>query len=183
MRNDPIFRSLLLVTCGLIAGCSSSLDTRAVQEFVDKADDAARKRYAPDICGLRGKDFVLHLKFQGHESRFEPTEVDMDRKLFCKEAGNFARYEQYRLERKSIYIDLADDRKTAIVKAQYVETMPYYEPGSMPRTMDDFWHWQIVESNDESVVGIEDGDLVFLSARVEAKQSLIPKKDLQRPWN
>ena len=35
----------------------------------------------------------------------------------------------------------------------------------MPSTPDDFQEFQIVESVDESVVGIEDGDLVFLSTR------------------
>ena len=38
----------------------------------------------------------------------------------------------------------------------------------MPVTPDDFREFEIVESVDESVVGIEDGDLVFLSTRAEA---------------
>ena len=42
-------------------------------------------------------------------------------------------------------------------------------------TLDDFRQFEIVESVDESVVGIEDRDLVFLSTRTEAWQSLVPK--------
>ena len=49
---------------------------------------------------------------------------------------------QYRLERKSIDIDVAADRKTARVTADYVETMPYYEPDAMPATPDDFREFQ-----------------------------------------
>lgn len=175
--------AMLLALCGPLTGCSRTLDSRDVREFVDKADDAARKRFAPDICALRGKDFKLQMKFQGHEARLAPTELEMDRKLFCKQAGSFSQIRQYRLERKSIDVHLAQDRKTARVTAQYVETMPYYEPGSMPRTLDDYFEWQIVESQDESIVGIEGGDLVFLSTQVEATQSLVPKSDLHIDWD
>ena len=49
--------SLLLVAVTLavsLVGCGRrSLDEAAVLEFIDAADVAARKRYAPDICELR----------------------------------------------------------------------------------------------------------------------------------
>jgi len=61
----------------------------------------------------------------------------MNRKLF-------SRLRQYKLERNSIQVDLADDRKSAIVKSEYVETLPYYEPDMRPATPDDFNKWQIV---------------------------------------
>jgi hypothetical protein len=179
MRNVPI----LLAACALLAGCSPSLSTRDVHEFIDKADDAARKRFAPEICGLRGKSFQMHVTFQGHEQRLAPTELIIDRKLFCKEAGSFSQLRQYRLERKSLDIDLADDRRTARVNAKYVETMPYYSPHTIHRTLDDFLYFQIVESEDESVVGYEDGDLVFLSTRAKTAQSLVPKRDLDLPYD
>jgi len=186
MRNVPIrtlLAATLLAVCGLLAGCSRTLDTRDVREFIDKADAAARKRFAPDICALRGRDFTLQVNFQGHEERIGPTNLEMNRKLFCREAGKFSQLQQYRLERKSIDIHLASDRKTARVTALYVETMPYYQPGMMPRTLDDFFEWQIVETRDESVVGIEDGDLVFLSTRMDASQTLVPKAQIQLPWD
>ena len=102
-------------------------------EFVDKADDAARKRFAPEICGLRGENFTLSVSFQGHEERYPPSKFEMNRKLFCKEAGKFSRLRQYKLERKSMDIDLADRPQTATRDAEYVETMPYYEPDICPR--------------------------------------------------
>jgi hypothetical protein len=154
-----------------------------VLEFVDKADDAARKRFAPAICGLRGENFTLKLTFQGHEQRLPPSKVEMNRKLFCREAGSFSRVRQYKLERKSIHVDLADDRKTAVVRTEYVETMPYYDPDSVPSTPDDFRDWQIVETRDESVVGIEGGDVVFLSTSGDSVQSLVPKNQISLPWD
>ena len=179
----PLLVAILLALGAPLAGCKRSLHTRDVIEFVDRADNAARKRFAPEICGLRGKDFTLRVNFQGHEERYPPAKIDMNRKLFCAEAGKFSRLRQYKLERKSMGIDLADDRKTAIVKAEYVETMPFYEPDTMPSTPDDFQDWQIVQTRDESVVGFEDGELVFLSTNSDAVQSLVPKGQIQLPWN
>ena len=103
--------------------------------------------------------------------------------LFCREAGSFSQLRQYQLERKSMSIHLARDRKTATVTAEYVETMPYYEPDRRPATLDDFMEFQVVEILDESVVGIEDGDLVFLSTRSEAHQALVPKTSLDIPYD
>jgi len=179
----PILAAILLALCAPLAGCKRSLHTRDVIEFVDKADNAARKRFAPEICGLRGENFTLSVNFQGHEERYPPSKFEMNRKLFCKEAGKFSRLRQYKLERKSMDIDLADDRKTATVKTEYVETMPYYEPDIMPLTPDDFREWQIVETRDESVVGIESGDLVFLSTRSDSVQTLTAKGEISLPYD
>ncbi len=181
MRIAPLLTILLAVLP--LTACQRSLDEREVLEFIDKADNAARKRFAPEICGLRGKDFELHLTFQGHDQRHEPTELTLDRKLFCKEAGEFSRLRQYRLERNSIDIDVARDGKTARVTSEYVETMPYYDPDMIPATPDDFRHFQIVEVTDESVVGIESGDIVFLRIDSTASQSLVPKSSLSLPYD
>jgi hypothetical protein len=173
----------LLVLCVPLTACQRSLDETDVREFIDKADDAARKRFAPEICELRGKNFTLHLTFQGHERAYEPTDVEMDRALFCKQAGSFSRLRQYKLERKSIEVDVAADRKTARVAANYVETLPYYEPDMMPATPDDFREFQVVDTLDESVVGIEGGDLVFLSTESRSSQELISKGSISLPYD
>jgi len=172
---------ILLATCAL-AGCSRELNRRQVAEFVDQADDAARKRFAPEICDLRGKNFTLHHVFYAEDAD-EPSEMDITRKLYCQQAGSFSRLRQYRLERKSIDIDIATDRKSATVTAEYVETMPFYDPWRAPVTPDDFNHFQVVESRDVSVVGIEDGDLKFLSTSAEAHQTLVSKKEVKLPYD
>jgi hypothetical protein len=172
---------LLLVTAAL-AGCTREVTRPKVAEFIDHADEAARKRFAPEICKLRGKDFSLHQVFHGYEGR-AATEMDVSRALYCQQAGKFSRLRQYRLERKSMDIDVAADRKTARVDATYVETLPYYEPDTMPSTPDDFYKFQVLETRDESVVGLQDGRLVFLSTRSESHQQLVGKNTLQLPYD
>jgi len=181
MRPVPFLLALMLPLA--LAGCKRSLDEQDVREFIDLADNAARKRYAPEICELRGENFTLDLEFQSIDD-VPPSEMTIDRKLFCREAGRFARLRQYRLERRSLEIDVAADAKTAKVTAEYIETLPYYEEDRIPVTPDDFRDFVVVESHDESVVGIEGGSLVFLSADVEATQTeLIPKSKLDLPYD
>jgi hypothetical protein len=182
--HSKLLAALLLAicVCASLTGCKRSLDRADVQEFVDQADEAARKRYAPEICELRAKSFQLHLTFHAADAN-EPSEMDITRGMFCREAARFSQLRQYLLERKSLEIRVAPDAKSATVRAEYVETMPYYAPGTMPRTPDDFWEWQIVESVDESVIGIEDGDLVFLSTHVESSQSVVDKKEISLPYH
>jgi hypothetical protein len=182
MRNTSL-TAILLALCLPLTACRHEVTRHEVAAFIDKADTAARKRFAPEICELRSKKFKMHLKFQGYESRMEPAEMDITRNLYCQQAGEFSRLRQYRLERKSMDIDVATDRKTATVTSEYVETMPYYEPDARPATPDDFRHFQVVESRDESVVGIEDGDLTFLSTDSSAHQSLVNKGDVQIPYD
>jgi hypothetical protein len=179
MRNQLAL--VLLVLCTSLVGCGK-LDEREVREFVDKADDAARKRFAPEICSLRGEKFALHQRFQAEDERRPPAELDLSRKMFCVEAGKFARIRQYQLERKSLEVDLAADRKTARITATYVETLPYYEPDMQPRTPDDFLQFQILETRDESVIGLEGGDIVFLSTDADIRQTLVPKSSLDIPY-
>lgn len=175
--------AMLLVLCVPLTACKQELTRQQVAEFIDKADNAARKRFAPEICKLRGKDFKLKMKFQGHESRMQPTDMEIGRKLYCASAGSFSRIRQYKLERTSMDIDISTDRRTARVTADYLETSPYYEIGMQPATPDDFTHFQVVESRDESVVGFEDGDLVFLSTEADAHQSLVLKTSVAIPYD
>jgi hypothetical protein len=174
--------AILLAACALLTACRHEVNRKQVADFIDTADAAARKRFAPEICKLRGKNFTMSLRFHGYEPGMEPTEMKIDRSLYCQQAGSFSRLRQYRLERKSMDIDISTDRKTATVTAEYIETMPYFEPGTMPVTPDDFQKFQVVESRDQSVVGTEDGDLKFLSTESEARQSLIGKSTVNIPY-
>ena len=170
----------LLVVCAALAGCGK-LDEHEVREFIDRADDTARTLYAPHICELRGKDFVLHLKFQADNARLPPSELDINRKMFCMEAAKNAWLRHYRLERKSMEIELSADRKTARVTAEYEETLQYFEPDVRPASPLDFRQFQVLETHDDSVVGIEGGDLVFLSTNADVHQTLVAKESLDVP--
>ncbi len=173
----------LLAMAAVISGCGGSLDDRSVREFIDTADDAARKRFAPEICQLRAKGFTQELRYHALRSD-EPAESKVSRTLWCREAGKFSRLYQYQLERTSLEIDVAPDHKTARVVAGYKEIYPYYVAGSIYATPDSFQDFVVVESRDESTVGLEDGDLVFMNARVEARETeLIPKGQFNLPYN
>ena len=173
----------LLVLALALPGCKRSLDEEDVRAFIDLADDKARKRYAPEICELRGENFTLELTYQT-VSDAPPSDMKIDRALYCRQAGRFSQLRQYRLERRSLEVDVSSDARTAKVVAEYVETMPYYEDGVVPATPDDFREFVVVESRDESVVGIEGGDLVFQSARVSATETeLISKYKLNLPYD
>lgn len=173
----------LLAVASLLTGCGASLDDASVREFIDVADAAARKRYAPEICKLRAKGFTQELSYLALHAR-EPAESTIGRALWCKEAGDFARLYQYQLERTSLDIEVAADQKSARVVAGYKEIYPRYEAGSMYATPDNFENFIVVESRDESTVGFEDGDLVFLNARVEARETeTIPKGQFNLPYN
>ncbi len=186
LESAPMNRTLLVVLAAALAplsGCNRSVDRLEVGRFIDRADDAARKRYAPEICELRGENFTMKRRFQplGQPAA---EEIEIGRKLFCREAGTFSRIRQYKLERKSLDIEIAPDRKTAKVIAEYVETLPFYEPGMMPSTPDDFREFQIIETRDESVVGIEGGDLVFLSTDSDSRQTeFVLKSKLDLPYD
>src|SRR6185503_13850034 len=95
MRNAPILAprhlpricgmrfmaaAMLLALCLPLSACKKELTRREVAEFIDQADNAARKRFAPEICELRGKDFRMTMKFQSHEPRMEPTRMEIGRK-------------------------------------------------------------------------------------------------------
>jgi hypothetical protein len=166
----------LLAWAGALAGCGSpTLQTHQVQAFIDAADAAERRRYAPDVCALQGQDFHEHVIFHGAETS-GPTEVTLDRKLFCAQEGRFSHLRQYQLVRHSVDIQLADDLRTAGVDAQYTEEMPYYEY-RVP-SLDYYQRLQIIDSHTHYVVGREHGRLVFLAAEIESTQRLVPRNSV-----
>jgi hypothetical protein len=170
----------LLVACAPLAGCGK-LKERDVREFIDRADATARTLYAPHICKLRGKDFALHMKFQADDARLPPSELDIGRKTFCAEAAKNSWLRNYKLDRTSLEIELAADRKTARVTAEYEETLPYFEPDVRPASPFDFRQYQVLTTRDDSVVGIESGDVVFLSTSADVQQKLVDKHDIVVP--
>lgn len=183
MRVAPTLPVLLASAVLLVACGQNSLDRKDVVAFIDEADNAARKRFAPEICELRGKDFKLRVIFHTAHAPSRPSELELGRKLFCIEAAKFSRLRQYSLERQSLTVELAPDRKSARVTANYIETMPYYEPGMLPSTPDDFQEFQVLKTRDDSTVGIEDGDIVFLSTNSESFQTLVGKGAISLPYD
>jgi hypothetical protein len=75
-------------------------------------------------------------------------------------------------------ITLAPDRKTASVDAEYLEKLPYYDPDRIPGSPFDFREVQILATRDRSVIGIEGGDLRFLSTDSDTVQALVDRKSI-----
>lgn len=180
--------SLLLLSAMLAAtqiGCGRrSLDEAAVLEFIDAADAAARKRYAPHICELRAEGFELNQRVNYVDDFLPPAEALIGKKLFCREAGKFATLRQYSLVRDSLDISVASDGQTATVEATYTEKMPYYEEGIPAGAgLDMYYQVQIVESESTSEIGIEDGELKFLSTSADLTIELVPKSEEPLPYS
>lgn len=180
--------SLLLLSVMLAAtqsGCGGrGLDEAAVREFIDAADAAARKRYAPDICELRAESFELSQRVDYVDDSLPPAEALIGKKLFCREAGKFATLRQYSLVRESLDISVASDGQTATVEATYTEKMPYYEEGIPTGAgLDMYYQMQIIESASTSEIGIEDGELKFLSTDADLSVELVPRAEEPLPYS
>jgi hypothetical protein len=174
--------ALALVTLG-IAGCGPrALTEENVTEFMNRADDAARKRFAPEICELRGANFKLTMTFLAADSE-TPETSEISRKLYCAQAGQFAKLRQYVLERESLAIEIAPDGQTATVETSYVEKLPYYPEDSFPATPDDYNEVQILESESTSTLAIENGGIVFWETVADIEQSLVPKHQMKLPYD
>ncbi len=182
-RAGPVL--LLTALIVPLTGCGRrSLDEAAALEFIDTADAAARKRFAPDICELRAASFELTQRISYVEDFLPPAESLLGKKLYCLEAGKFARLRQYSLVRDSIEISVAADGQTAIVTATYTEKMPFYEEGIPPGAgLDLYTQMQVGESETVSEIGIEDGELRFLSTEVDTTIELVPKSEEPLPYS
>jgi hypothetical protein len=171
---------VVMAIASLTAGCARrGLDTQAVESFVNQADDAARKRFALEICALRARDFHEHVVVHNPDSA-QVTELSADRKTYCRDAQSFSHLPRYVLERKSLQVDLAADRRSARVTAEYIEKLPFYRhrPASGP---DDYMEVQIHRSHETSVVGLEDGRPVFKSTDVDVSWKLVPRSEMPLP--
>lgn len=177
----------LLVAAALCGGCGrSSLDEASVTEFMDRADAAMRARRAPDICELHAGSFVLTRRYRIVEPDWgmvEPEEAELGKVLYCRSLGQFARLRQYSRERTGLEIDVAADGRTADVRAQYIEKMPFYEDGIPPGSLDAFTEMQVMDTAATSVVGLEDGEIRFLSTDLEIEATLVPKSEAPLPYD
>jgi hypothetical protein len=183
--REPVL--LLLVAAALLGGCGRSrLDEAAVAGFVDASDSAMRARRAPEICELHAEDFVLtrrYLIVEPDRGMAEPEEATLGKRLFCRSLASFSRIRQYSRERAELEIDIAADGQTADVYARYVDTMPFYEEGALPNMLDAFTEMQIMEIEANSVVGLEDGEIRWLSSEQDIEATLVPKAEAPLPYD
>jgi hypothetical protein len=196
-------RVLLGAIVLVLAGCTKELNEKNVREFVDDADHAYLAGHAADICAMRSDDF----KFTGSTFKLaegrvvndlqEAMRVDEEQRGgrrvtaevvtinaqdYCRMAiEERAQYRRVSLVRTDLQISIAPDKKTATVRAHYVEKAPQYGYGGSSLSYQDQVEHQLgtvqTESDDESVVTLNrDGKLVFSSTHATNKQFRVPKE-------
>lgn len=162
MRKILVILVAALLWYFMMGKKSAELTEASVREFIDKADEAARKRWPDEICALRSKDFVLISHVEDKDGGFIRPSKKINKREFCKAIRTLPMLHNYRLTRESLAIQLSLDGQSAEVKAHYSERTPDYE-GALPveigKAPDNYDIVQEVESDDVSVVVLEDGKL------------------------
>ena len=166
---------VLLTACG-----TKELTQSNVLDFIDAADDAARDYAYYEVCDMRGQSFVAHVTDYPHGSD-RPVQSSVDKEQFCRNFGRASRHVSYVIERNSTEIVVAPDAQTAVVTAEYVEKMPYYERGTTVTGPEDYDLVQIVDSHDVTTVGIEDGNIVILETTITSRQKIVPRAEMPLP--
>jgi hypothetical protein len=188
----------------VLAGCTKEMNEKNVREFVDDADKAYMAGHAADICAMRSDDF----KFTGSTFKLaegrvvsdlqEAMRVDSEQQQggrrvtaqvvtinaqdYCRMAiEQRALYRRVSLVRTDLQITVAPDKKSAVVRAHYVEKAPQYGYADSSLSNQDQVEHQLgtvqTESDDESVVTLNrDGKLVFSSTHATSKQFRVPKE-------
>lgn len=196
-------RYAALALCLALAGCSDRLTEKSVREFVDAADAAFLEGKASKVCDMRTEQFRLEaidFELAGRQrvsglaeaeaiaaQRQEAGELNqgskttLDRKQFCfmaHEAREF--YKRASMERGPLEIDIDAAQGKATVRAHYTITEPVYAYADSPLSRQDRTEVQTssrqTETDDESVVILEDGELKFASTTSMSKSFYIAEQ-------
>jgi hypothetical protein len=192
-----------LLTLGVaLSACSKTLTEKSVLAFVDAADQAFVDGDSNKMCDAKSKNYVqtdtefelaegqivnslaeaeaIEAERSADGARLTGKDVQINKKQLCMiavwEGRDFTKVD---MERTSIQIEVAPDGKSAVVKSHYSMQVPLFQQratevyGGARRQ---HTGTKQMETEDESVVVIEDGDIVFKSTRSVSKSFQIPKK-------
>lgn len=193
--------SLLALLAGL-SGCSKTLTEKSVLAFVDAADRAFVEGDSNKMCDAKSKNYVqtdtefllaegqivhslaeaeaVEAERSAGGARLTGKDAQINKKQLCMiavwERRDFTKVD---MERTSIQIEIASDGKSAVVKSHYSMQVPLFQQ----RATEVYGGARLqhtgtkqMETEDESVVVIEDGDIVFQSTRSVSRSFQIPKK-------
>lgn len=201
MGCNSICRSALCGWLLLLTACDGKiLSTRSVTEFVDAADQAFLRGDAVAICDARAATFVMQatdFKLAGNQrvAGFAEAEeiaakrqadgellggdsITMQRRDYCAMAAD-ARdfYKRASMERGPLSIKISADGKQAVVTAHYTVKEPVYEYEDSPHGNNERSERQVAtkqsESDDESVIALQDGDLKFIATKSTTKSFFV----------
>ena len=196
-----IYRSAVFGWLVLLTACGgNTLSTRSVTEFVDAADQAFLRGDALAVCAARGATFAMHateFKLAGNQkvSSFDEAQeiaskrqaagellggesITMQRREYCAMAAESRDYyKRASMERSPLTIKISADGKQAVVTAHYTVKEPVYEYGDSPHGNNESVEHQVAtrqsESDDESVIELQDGDLKFIATKSITKSFLV----------
>jgi len=193
MRATRLIQITVLCAAQLLVACApEQLTEQSVRKFVDAADQAFLKGNARQVCEMRSSAFVLSAtEFKPAHDRMvsgldEAMKIAEQRKEagellsgktatlnlreFCAmayEAREF--YKRATLERGDLTIVIDASGNQATVRAHYTVKEPVYAYGDSPLSMQDQVEHQVAtkqsESDDESVVAMEEGQMRFVSTK------------------
>jgi hypothetical protein len=185
----------------LLSACAEkNLSERSVTEFVDAADKAFLRGDAIAICAARAPTFEMRateFKLSGNQVVADFAEaqsitakrqaagellsgesVTMQRREYCAMAAD-ARdfYKRASMERGPLTVKISADGKQAVVTAHYTVREPMYEYGDSPHGSDNRVERQVAtrqsESDDESVIVLDDGELKFIATKSVTKSFVV----------
>jgi hypothetical protein len=189
--------------CLALGGCSDRLTEDSVQTFVDGADRAFLEGRSAEVCDMRAEGFRLEaVDFELGDGKImsglaeaeayagqrrEAGELNRGRKVtldlrqFCAMAYESREYyKRATMERGPLEIVIDAERSKATVRAHYTIKEPVYAYVDSPHSYRDRSERQTatrqIETDDESVVIVEDGELKFASTSSVSKSFLIDKQ-------
>jgi hypothetical protein len=185
-----------------LGGCSRTLSESKVRKFVDEADRAFIEGDSIKMCDVRAKDYVQtdteFMLAEGHivnsqaeaeaieaersanGQRLTGKDVKLGQRELCVLAYQGRRdFGKVEMTRTSIQIELSPDGKSAVVKAHYSMLVPLFaqrDSGVFDGARAQHVGTKQMETDDESVVVVEGGDILFKSTRSVSRSFQIPKK-------
>ncbi len=185
----------------LLGGCGVQMSHESVRDLFDAADHAYLAGDVNAMCDLRGKDFTLDAT--GFElargrtvaDRAEADAIEaeaaalgrretgkreaLDKRQFCMMAYDGRGLgPASRLERGPLAIELEASGQRARVKVHYTVIQPEYAAGESAHGLRDESRRQVAsrrtDSDEESLIVLEDGELRFASTRATSWTYLVP---------
>lgn len=156
MSNTKATLNLILMLVLIpLYGCGEKLTSEKVTHFANALDKAEQERDAKSLCSGLSEQFFedQHVIRNGHPFPLHRA----TKNEFCRNASTLHAFvEEYSIERRSQEVALSEDRKSAIVRSNFIQKVPQVDsPTRIDRAR--------IER--QSVIANENGKLVVKSSK------------------